>query len=109
MVVLTETVKELLRQLEVGNYRSLRLTDDNADAALAHNPTSDANCPFALLIGDREILQAPAIPIDDVLIVADVLKIWFRKMPEPITTFGLYSMCITAGTNGDLKLAKVCS
>ena len=53
------------------------------------------------------MLKAPPIPIDDVLIVADVLKIWFRKMPEPITTFSLYDACIEAGKLESPQLAQV--
>lgn len=107
---MAEIVKQLLRQLDVGNYRSLRLTSSEVDDDIAHLSllNKEFNADLAGLLGDREALTAAPLVVEDVLIVADVLKIWFRKMPEPITTFALYDMCITAATNNDHALAQVC-
>lgn len=105
---LLEIVKELLKQLEVGNYHSLQLSVDekeSPDQPLV--PTPSLNSQVESLIGDRALLNAPAIPMDDVIIVADALKIWFRKMPEPITTFALYDLCIEAGKQECSALALV--
>ena len=99
-------MKELLQQLEVGNYRSLLLPGEGGSTQ-EQTLSLPADGHLDELVGDKSLLQAAPVPITDVLIVADVLKIWFRKMPEPITTFALYDMCIAAGTKNDERLALV--
>ena len=45
--------------------------------------------------------------ISDVLVACDLLKIWLRKLPEPLIPFSCYSNCVSAGLRTDVSLAKV--
>ena len=39
--------------------------------------------------------------VRDPLVVADILKIWLRQMPEPLIPYDLYNACVTAGRRND--------
>lgn len=45
--------------------------------------------------------------VDDIMVACDLLKIWFRRLPEPIVPFHFYDQCIRAGSCGDESLANV--
>lgn len=103
-----EIVKDLLQQLEVGNYRSIQLSDADKQSTVELSSSSfSSNSQCVALMGDSTHLDAAPIPMDDVIIAADALKIWFRRMPEPITTFALYDQCIAAGKKESCQLAQV--
>ena len=63
-----------------------------------------------LYVGDNTV-EAASAGIDvvkDVLVACDLLKIWFRKLPEPIVPYVYYESCVKAGLRGDRALANVC-
>ena len=56
---------------------------------------------FAAQDGDGDV-------VTDVLVACDLLKIWLRRLPEPITTFAAYAQCVAAGMRQDSRIARVC-
>lgn len=36
--------------------------------------------------------------VTDVLVACDILKIWLRRLPEPLCTYRAYDLCVAAGT-----------
>src|SRR5690606_30150720 len=41
--------------------------------------------------------------VRDPLVVADILKIWLRQMPEPLIPYELYNTCVSAGRSNDTE------
>jgi hypothetical protein len=101
-----ETVKAVLDQLERGNYQSLRGTvarQEFCRKIRGKYGNSRSETHLAMIAQ----LDEPPIRIPDVLVAADLLKIWFRRMPEPITGYRLYDRCVAAGKRNDLSAAEV--
>lgn len=115
-----DTVRSIMAQLEVGNYQSILSSKSRVEksrrgsaseasienkrgvsSSSAHKRSSSAP-PVP-----RSELRHEYIPISDVLVACDLLKLWFRKMPEPVTGFALYSQCVNAGKRDDIHLAEV--
>lgn len=45
--------------------------------------------------------------VNDVLVACDILKIWLRRLPEPIVPYCFYEQCVKAGSLNDISLALV--
>lgn len=101
-----------MAQLEVGNYSSImvfRAGAEHSRRGSAPNIKSETKRS-----GNKRAMSAPPlppkgefIPINDVLVACDLLKLWFRRMPEPVTGFDLYSDCVSAGRRDDPRAAEV--
>lgn len=103
-----ETVKAVLDQLERGNYQSLRSAVARQEYSRKirmkyGNSRSETHLQMIAQLDEQPIT------IPDVLVAADLLKIWFRKMPEPITGFRFYDRCVSAGRREDIHAAEVFS
>jgi hypothetical protein len=101
-----ETVKAVMDQLERGNYQSLRSTvarQEHSRKIRAKYGNSRLETHQALIAQ----LDEQPIVIPDVLVAADLLKIWFRKMPEPITGYRYYDRIVAAGRRDDVNAAAV--
>lgn len=44
--------------------------------------------------------------VRDPLVVADILKIWLRQMPEPLIAYELYNVCVNAGRGNDVEAVR---
>lgn len=44
--------------------------------------------------------------VRDPLVVADILKIWLRQMPEPLIPYELYNNCVGAGRRNDVEAVR---
>jgi hypothetical protein len=117
-----DTVKSIMAQLEVGNYQSIlgsksRVEKSRRGSAseasienkrgVSSSSSSSAHKRSSSAPPVRSELRHEYIPISDVLVACDLLKLWFRKMPEPVTGFALYSQCVNAGKRDDIHLAEV--
>jgi hypothetical protein len=101
-----EAVKAVLDQLEKGNYQSLRgnvARQEYARKIRSKYGSSRSETHLAMIAQ----LDAPPINIPDVLVAADLLKIWFRRMPEPITGYRFYDRCVAAGKRNEISGAEV--
>ncbi len=101
-----EKVREVMEQLERGNYQSLRSERERVEyrkKMRARYGDSRSETHLALLAQ----LDEQPVAVGDVLIAADLLKIFFRRMPEPITGFRLYERCVAAGKRDDVAAASV--
>ena len=45
--------------------------------------------------------------VGDVLVACDLLKIWFRRLPDPLVPYSLYDLCIRAGLRSEKSIAYV--
>lgn len=112
-----DTVKSIMAQLEVGNYQSILGSASRVEHSRRGSAGSEASVENKRgngASGRRSSCAAPQsdhrseyIPINDVLVACDLLKLWFRKMPEPVTGFALYNECVHAGKRDDSRLAEV--
>lgn len=101
-----ETVKAVMEQLEKGNYQSLR--GEVARQEYRRKMRSKyGNSRLEIHLNLLSQLDEQPVPIPDVLVAADLLKIWFRRMPEPITGYRLYERCVAAGKRDDINAASV--
>ena len=68
--------------------------------------TGDMNC---LLFAEPSLTPPDVLTgvVTDVLVACDLLKIWLRRLPEPITTFASYQQCVSAGMRLDSRIANV--
>lgn len=44
--------------------------------------------------------------VRDPLVVADILKIWLRQMPEPLIPYDSYDTCVNAGRRSDVESVR---
>lgn len=79
-------VRGYLEKLETGQLDCLRYVGDSSNDAAG----------------------AGISVVREVLVACDLLKIWFRKLPEPIVPYTYYESCVKAGLRGDKALANVC-
>ena len=67
---------------------------------LAGNKTEINNCRAAIEKGEEPILSDPNVP-------ADILKQWFRNLPEPIIPYENFDECLSAADKPELCVSLV--
>jgi hypothetical protein len=81
----------------------------NVDIVKTYSNRIDAGDVNCLLLAEPSLTPPDVLTgvVTDVLVACDLLKIWLRKLPEPITTFASYQQCLTAGMRLDSRIANV--
>jgi hypothetical protein len=84
-----DAVKHFVQKLGNGEVECLLFSPDETEEIAS----ADYKC-------------ATAHFVTDVLVACDLLKIWFRRLPEPLLPYTCYARCVTAGQRGDTGLAN---
>lgn len=96
--------------LNAANKRGIFREAANVDTVrhfLSKLEAGELDCLLYASDGEGDSATAGADVVSDVLVACDLLKMWFRRLPQPIVPYACYAQCVRAGQRGDAALAQV--